>query len=104
MGNYLVVNGVAGADVITVESPMVETTETYTLPSYPDRYTLSMKGNTLVDISPRPEKPIHLKHGSDDGAIFPIGTGYPIYLRDHYRDGRKAPMTETTRYVFSRRR
>ena len=75
MGNYLVVNGVAGADVITVEFPMVETTETYTLPSYPDRYTLSMKGNTLVDISQRPEKPIHLKHGSDDGAIFPIGTG-----------------------------
>jgi hypothetical protein len=80
---------------------MVETTETYTLPSYPDRYTLSMKGNTVVDISPRPERPIHVKHGSDDGAIFAIGTGYPIYLRDHYKGEKKAPMVETTRYVSS---
>ena len=99
VGNYLAISGVAGGDVITVEFPMVETRETYTLPSYPDRYTLSMKGNTLVDIEPRPDKPIHVKHGSDDGAIFPIGTGYPIYLRDHYKGEKKAPVVETERYV-----
>ena len=100
VGNKLAVTGVAAKDIITLEFPMVETTETYTLPSYPDPYTLSMKGNTLVDISPRTERPIHVKHGSDDGAIFEIGTGYPIYLRDHYK-GDKAPMVETTRYVSS---
>ena len=100
VGNKLAVTGVAAKDIITLEFPMVETTETYTLPSYPDPYTLSMKGNTLVDISPRTERPIHVKHGSDDGAIFEIGTGYPIYLRDHYK-GEKAPMVETTRYVSS---
>ena len=68
VGNYLAISGVAGGDVITVEFPMGETRETYTLPSHPDRYTLSMKGNTLVDIEPRPDKPIHVKHGSDDGV------------------------------------
>jgi len=98
VGNYLAFTGTSGADVITIEFPMVETTETYTLPSYADRYTLGMKGNSVVDISPRPARPAHLKQGSDDGAIFEVGTGYPTYLRDHYK-GDEAPMVETTRYV-----
>ena len=41
------------------------------------------------------------KLDSDAGAIFAIGTGYPIYLRDHYKGKRKAPMVEAARYVSS---
>jgi len=100
-GNHLLVTGLTANEKITVEFPMVDTVETYTLPSYPDRYTLYMRGNTLVDISPRPSRPIHLKHVSDDGAIFEIRTGYPIYLRDELKIGRQAPMKRLERFVCS---
>ena len=36
---------------------MVKTTEKYTEASYAREYTCQFKGNTLVDISPRAERP-----------------------------------------------
>ena len=80
---------------------MVESKETYTLKwkrgdrwleaidpgrnwkpeNPPDRYTLLMKGNTLVDVGPRPN-----------------GPGYPLYERQYYQQA-QAPMKQLTRYV-----
>ena len=46
------------------------------------RYTCQFRGNTLIDISPRDERP----------------TVYPTYLRDHYK-GATAPTRTVERYV-----
>ena len=112
LGNYLVLEGLAAQDTVTIEFPAVETTEQYvngwegvkwsehtewTDPAIEGRlwydkehyqppeeltlYTCHFKGNTLVDISPREE-----------------GAGYPIYLRDHYKQV-QAPLKKVTRYV-----
>ena len=108
LGNYLVFESVDEKAMVTIEFPMVETTEThsqgweglkwymhsevtslagyelgaeYEPPEELTRYTCRFKGNTLVDISPREENP-----------------GYPIYLRDHYKQD-KAPTKKVTRYV-----
>ena len=67
--------------MLTIRFPMVEQTAKYTH-VFDKEYTCHFKGNTLVDIYPRDTNP----------------TGYPIYLRDHYRADR-APMKETERYV-----
>ena len=99
VGNYLAVTELAGKEIVSVDFPIVETTETYTLPTYPDPYTLRMRGNTVVDISPRPAKPAYVKMSSDDGHAFEVNKGYPIYLRDHLKTGRQAPMKTVERYV-----
>jgi hypothetical protein len=90
------------SDEITINFPMVTSKEVYTLkwrerdfwyestnpgskwePDDPPlKYTLTMKGNTLVDIEPRSQSP-----------------GYPLYQRDHMRDNNRAPMKEAVRYV-----
>jgi hypothetical protein len=95
------VGSINAGDVITITFPMVTTTETYSLkwrqtefwqecslprPSWsndkPTVYTMTFKGNTLVDVSPR------------DG-----GKGIPLYQRDALRASAKAPMKTVTRFV-----
>ena len=98
LNNYLIVDGLAARDVVSIEFPMVETTEHYTEPTYAVRYTCQFKGNTLVDISPRAGELAWTMVGQDDGVTLPAKTGYPIYQREHLKDD-KAPMKETTRYV-----
>jgi len=90
--NYLAVTNLSGGEDIVVEFPMVETTETYTLPTYPGPYTLRMRGNTVVDISPRPQRPAIVRMSSDDGDAFDVKAGYPIYLRDELGAGGPAPV------------
>ena len=80
-GNYLVFDSLRPTDVVTIEFPMVEQTVKYTHP-FDKEYTISFKGNTVVDIAPRDENP----------------TAYPLYLRDHYKQN-TAPMKNVTRYV-----
>jgi hypothetical protein len=104
LGNYLVFDRVKRQDRITIEFPMVEATETYTVKwkhhefwmesnwathtwqpqEQPDRFTCRFRGNTLIDISPRV-----------------AGVGYPLYLRDHYQK-EHAPLKKVTRFVGSR--
>lgn len=98
VGNYLAVTNLAGNEIVTLEFPMVETTETYTLPTYPDQYTLRLKGNTVTDLSPRPARPAIIKMSSDDGHVFEVNKGYPMYLRDHYKSD-KAPVKTVELYV-----
>jgi len=73
-------------DVITIEFPVLETVEKYTIvdvfhPSPGRTYTFRFKGNTVIDITPRQGK-----------------ESYPIYQRDYYRAS-KAPMKHVVRYV-----
>jgi hypothetical protein len=98
LNNYLMVEGLAPQDVVTIEFPVVETVEKHTELTYGQEYTCRFKGNTLVDISPRAERPSWTQMGSDDGAMFPIRKGYPLYQRDFYKRD-KAPMKKVQRYV-----
>lgn len=102
-GQYRVFAGVGEKDVITLQFPVVESVETYTLKWKWDdrwfesnwasegwepgntRYTLHLKGNTVVDISPRYKERL----------------GYPMYLRDHLKDSNKAPMVKVKRFVHN---
>ena len=75
-------------DVLTIEFPIVETNEEWTLvnqfnPS-PTRFRCRFKGNTLIEISP------------------PLCDGSPLYKRraEKYKTAR-APMKTVTRYVTS---
>ena len=98
LNNYLLVDGIGSEDVITVEFPMVETSERYTEPTFGVEYTFKFRGNTVVDASPRPEKPAWEILGQDDGTRNPITKSYPLFDRERYK-GDRAPMIEKERYV-----
>ena len=57
LNNYLLIDGLSGPEVIVLTIPVVKTVARFTEPAYGITYTLKMKGNTLVDISPRPTGP-----------------------------------------------
>ena len=98
LNGYLLIDGLAAGDVITIEFPMVESIEKHTAMSYGIEYTCHFKGNTLVDISPRGERPGRTVDIADDGDRFPVNVGYPMYERDAYKAG-VAPMKSAQRYV-----
>ena len=77
---------------------MVETSETWTETTYDQKYACEFKFNTLIDISPRSERPELTNMGSNDGTTFKVYKEYPIYKRDFYKQDR-APMKKMTRYV-----
>jgi hypothetical protein len=80
VGNRILFSSLAPGDTVVLTFPIQGSTYTYTTNAHTPQeqvYTLSMRGSTLVDISPRDESP----------------TAYPIYLREHLR-GEKAPMIE----------
>ena len=101
LNNYLLVRDLAPGDTVTIEFPMVTTVERWTEKTYETTYTCEFRGNTLVDISPRGERPSRIQDGSDDGSTFPVNVGYPIYRRDHMKTDR-APMKTVERYVAPR--
>ena len=98
----LLLDGVKPGMKITITFPMKQTTETYTLkwkesdfwyestnPGWewkpdpkPTKFTMTFKGNTLVDISPRS-----------------TAKGYKLYLRDELRDSNKAPIHKMRRFI-----
>ena len=99
-GNYCVLGGLKAKDEITARFPMVETKEKYSLkwnraeiwqegtnPSNlrpmakPEEFTFHMKGNTLVDITPR--RPT---------------AAYSSFLRDEYK-ATAAPLMKVRRFV-----
>ncbi len=105
LGRYAFFNGLKEGDEIEITFPVVERMETYTLlwkeedmwpestylgPQWkpknpPDRYTLHLRGNTVVDVEPRSKL-----------------AGFPLYQRDEMKQ-LKAPMVRRTRFVPSRR-
>ncbi|MHB1296755.1 MAG: glycoside hydrolase family protein [Anaerolineae bacterium] len=80
LGNYLLLEGLKPADVVTITFPVVESVETYHTGD--TTYTCTLRGNTLVNISPREDGP----------------TLYPIYLRQHMQ-ANEAPMKRQERFV-----
>ena len=88
IGNRIVFIGLRPTDVITLRFPVKETTASYTVNAQSETelvYSCTLRGSTLVDISPRDETP----------------TSYPLYQRDHLRRD-QAPMKEVTRFVADR--
>jgi len=86
IGRYLVVDGLKPGDIITLDFPLKEETYHFTAHAktgYDEVYTISMKANTVLDISPRDEDP----------------TAYPFFLREHMKAD-KAPMKTVTRFVY----
>jgi len=79
VGNFVVADGLKPGDTIGLQFPVKEAKEEYT--SEGRTYTLTFRGNTLVDVSPR-----------DDRGY------YAIYQRDALKQA-KAPTREATRYV-----
>ena len=103
IGGYLMFDQVEPGDVIVVEFPVVETTETYTLKwkqqdrwfesnwaqdqwqPGSDQYVCRFRGNTLVEITPVPNDSTE-------------GLGYPLYQRDYHKQN-KIPMERVVRFV-----
>lgn len=97
-GNYLLISGLGPRDEVVVEFPMVETLEKYTEATYRQQYTCRFRGNALIDISPRAERPRYEETNlEDDRTRFPVNKGYPLYLRE-FR-GQAAPNKKVQRYV-----
>ncbi len=103
VNRYLVFSSLNPQDSVVITFPMVETTETYSLKwkeadfwlegtnpgtewkpqDKPDRFTFRIKGNTVVEVTPKYE-----------------GGDYPLYLRSHF-DQTDAPMKKVSRFVTS---
>jgi hypothetical protein len=100
-GNYLRVGELKPQDRVTIEFPMRQTTEKWTVPklqrflSGPDREvcTCQFRGNTLVEISPPLFKGNSLE-------VPPAVHGYPLYQRRAAKyQVAEAPMKQVTRFV-----
>jgi hypothetical protein len=88
VGRNIVFTELKPNDNITLRFPVKETTARYTANAgtkFEQAYTCAFRGSTLVDISPRDERP----------------TSYPFYLRSHLRAD-KAPLKKVTRFVADR--
>jgi hypothetical protein len=98
VNKYVVLPEIRPGEAIHITFPIKEDAATYTLYNVWERpyfseagyslrtekqYACRFRGNTLVDIAPRVSMP-----------------GYPIYLRDHYRQA-QAPLATKPRYVTS---
>jgi len=59
----------------------------------PVEYTYEFKGNTVVDVNPRPEVRPGMNHVAKDHTA--------IYMREHYRKG-KAPMVKKSVFISSK--
>jgi len=89
VGAYQVFEDLKPGDTLQVDFPVAE--ETVHLTALTDvkgdrqhtTYEIAFRGNTVVDISPRDESP----------AV------YPMYLRDHMKAAKKAPMKTVQRFV-----
>jgi len=82
-GNRLLFEHLKEGDDITLEFPVTETTDQYTING--KKYTVKFRGSTVVDIGPRDE---------DDP-----GSDYLLYQREHLTKYSKAPMRKVTRFV-----
>ena len=100
LGRQLQIEDLQPRDTIAITFPMVETTERHTERTYNTTYTCRFKGNTLIDISPRPQEFSLKRISSDDGVFTELNKdmAYPLYQRDHL-NASKAPTKEVRRYV-----
>ena len=78
-GNRLVLEHLKPKDKITLEFPVPEWTDQYTISG--KKFTLTFKGSTVTDVSPRE-----------------TGNYYQVYERDHFK-ANKAPTHKIKRFV-----
>jgi hypothetical protein len=86
LGAYVLMNDLKENDVVEMNFPMKEWVFQRSARISADQavqFTIQMRGNTVVDISPRDDDP----------------RSYPLYQRDELKTGRKAPMKKVVRYV-----
>ena len=86
VGAYVVFSDMKPGDKLQLDFPVVEETvrlSAKTGEKEHTTYTITFRGNTVVDISPRNESP----------------DVYPMYLRDHMKTAKKAPMKKVRRFV-----
>jgi hypothetical protein len=82
-GNYLLFDGLRERDVLTIDFPVVESSEKITVGDV--EFTCRYRGNTLVDISPRPD-----------------ADGYPYYTDRVRYMAERTPMKRISRYAAPR--
>ena len=78
-GSRLVIQNLKPNDKIIIEFPVPISVDEYTINE--KKFTLTFKGSTVIDVSPREE-----------------GNYYQLYLRDHYR-ANKAPMKTVGQFI-----
>jgi hypothetical protein len=85
IGNRIVLESLEQGAAVSLDFPVVEQTLAYTANAHSPNeqvYHLSLRGSTVVDISPRDEAP----------------TSYPLYLREHLK-AKQAPLKTAPRFV-----
>lgn len=88
VGNRVLLDALDAGDIVTLDFPVAEQTLSYTANAHSPQeqtYRLTLRGSTVVDISPRDESP----------------TSYPLYQRDHLK-GAHAEMKTAQRFVPKR--
>jgi hypothetical protein len=98
LNRYLIVEGLAPQDVVAIEFPVADTTEEHLEPAFEIQYACRFRGNTLLDITPRATRPVRTHDMSDDGSVFDVNKGYPLYLREPYK-GTSAPTKKVQRFI-----
>ncbi|MBI4025034.1 MAG: hypothetical protein HY360_08640 [Verrucomicrobia bacterium] len=83
-GNYVVVKDLHVGEMLRLQFPVAETTETYTICG--TRYTARFRGSTVVDINPR------------DSDTEEFKNCYPFFRRDHLK-APVAPRRKAKRFV-----
>jgi DUF1680 family protein len=88
-GNYICFTNLSPRDEIRLEFPVPTLTNRYTTGSqtpHETTYTVTTRGSTVVDISPRP---------TGEGV-------YPLFKRDHMKTAETVNMKKIKRYVPDR--
>jgi len=109
----------SGKEIVTIEFPMKEYTETYYLVGMGNtygnlrkveslkwfeskdvlpKYILHFKGNTCIKIGFPNWRDFKYPKSAEDQPLREGPKIYPVYQRDHYRAD-KAPMKKTKRYI-----
>ncbi|MDO9464724.1 MAG: glycoside hydrolase family 127 protein [bacterium] len=87
-GQYCLTNNLKPGDTVELDFPMAEETFNRTAHAktkFETQYTIQVRGNTVVDISPRDTKPQH----------------YQFYRRNHLKKGGHTPMKKVTHNLVS---
>ena len=86
VGRYVLADGLKPGDVVELTFPMTEEVfqrTAHAKTDYETVYTVGVRGNTVVDISPGAEEPAH----------------YRFYRRDHLKGADVAPMKDVTHRI-----
>lgn len=89
LDNRIIFETLTPGDTITLTFPIAQKTQAYTInTNSPSEqiYYLTLRGSTVVDITPRDDTP----------------TGYPMYLRNHLKAVDTAPLKRVNKFIPDR--